>query len=377
MKLDSLLKSKYILYIVLFFSICNILGLVAAEDFNSLGFFITLALLTAYFTKNMIVVLGTAMAGTNFLIAQNIIEGFKEGADPADEDSLKNIDVDTTDTDATDTNTTNTNAIPNTDDPDTNNDDSTDEPADPINVPDPVTSLLAGAEGEGAAATGGKCTAEQKALDACMDTETFIGGRRGFREGFSIKKSGPKGCARYNTESLCKGSKGKCSWDKTNTVCQVAVVTGKMHEDSIRSTAAASGQYYKQAGKCMAGTCPEGAHCYTDDACTKKRDGFGQRNVPPSRPRRLEDDDDEDIGKRIDYATTLEQAYDNLQNMLGKGGMKGLANETKHLVDQQKDLMKSLSNMTPVLQNAKDSLKGMNLPDISQLKGLLTSLKGK
>ena len=39
MKLDSLLKSKYILYIVLFFSICNILGLVAAEDFNSLGFF--------------------------------------------------------------------------------------------------------------------------------------------------------------------------------------------------------------------------------------------------------------------------------------------------------------------------------------------------
>ena len=39
----------------------------------------------------------------------------------------------------------------------------------------------------------------------------------------------------------------------------------------------------------------------------------------------------------MDYAATMEQAYDNLQKMLGEDGIKGITGETKKLVQQQKD----------------------------------------
>ena len=78
----------------------------------------------------------------------------------------------------------------------------------------------------------------------------------------------------------------------------------------------------------------------------------------------------------MDYAATLEQAYDNLEQMLGSDGLKGLTNETKHLVGQQKNLMKTLNNMAPVLNNAKDTLSNLNLPDMDQVKKLMESLQG-
>ena len=66
---------------------------------------------------------------------------------------------------------------------------------------------------------------------------------------------------------------------------------------------------------------------------------FTQVNIPSSKPAPApasEEEEDEAIGKRIDYASTLEQAYDNLQQMLGPDGMKGLSKETATLVKQQK-----------------------------------------
>ena len=44
----------------------------------------------------------------------------------------------------------------------------------------------------------------------------------------------------------------------------------------------------------------------------------------------------------------MEMAYDNLDKMLGKDGMRGLTAETSRLAKQQKGLMESLKNMTPI-----------------------------
>ena len=65
-------------------------------------------------------------------------------------------------------------------------------------------------------------------------------------------------------------------------------------------------------------------------------------------------------GERIDYAKTLELAYDNLDKMLGQDGMKSLSEETKMLAEQQKGLMESLNNMAPMIKQAKETMKGID-----------------
>ena len=153
------------------------------------------------------------------------------------------------------------------------------------------------------------------------------------------------------------------------------------------------GVFFKKADgsgdeKCTLSTNPEECQntglCYSDAECTtadtkwgKKvgKSGFAQRNVPSSKPAQVNGDDDDDSpGKRVDYAATLEMAYDNLNNMVGDKGMKGLTDETKKLVGQQKELMGALNGMAPVLQNAKKTLENLDMPDLKNLQGMMATL---
>ena len=127
--------------------------------------------------------------------------------------------------------------------------------------------------------------------------------------------------------------------------------------------------------ECSEGTeCPTGKKCSEQSKC-KPISGF-QNNVPPSTPAKV-GDDDESPGDRIDYAATMEQAYDNLQQMLGEDGVKGITSETKKLVQQQKDLMGTLNTMAPVLNTAKETLESMNMPDMAGMATMLKQLNGK
>ena len=128
-------------------------------------------------------------------------------------------------------------------------------------------------------------------------------------------------------------------------------------------------------GRSCSGTheCDTGETCSANQCVT--RSNF-QNNVPPSSPASIDEDDDEAVGDRIDYAATMEQAYDNLQTMLGDDGIKSITSETKKLVNQQKDLMKTLNSMAPVLNTAKETLSGMDLPNIGEMGNLLKKLNG-
>ena len=64
---NKALTNKYVLYVVLFLAVTNVLGYLAVGNFNSVIFFILLAFLTQYFSKNMTVILLTAMVGTSIL----------------------------------------------------------------------------------------------------------------------------------------------------------------------------------------------------------------------------------------------------------------------------------------------------------------------
>lgn len=252
---QKFLTNKYVLYLVFFAALVEILSLLTIRDYDSLGLFIVVGLLASYFTKNMTMILIAAMGFTNCRVCSNLInrnmymlEGFKEGQ--ANQDASGNADL-----------------------------------------------------------------------------------------GVFFKKM--------------VGGKEVCTLSTQPNECQDAKL------------------------------------CYSDPECNTPdstygtnitTSGFTQRNVPSSKPAKVSDDDDDDEspGKRVDYAATLEMAYDNLNNMVGDKGMKGLTEETKKLVGQQKELMGALNGMAPVLQNAKKTLENLDMPDLKNLQGMMATLnKGK
>jgi hypothetical protein len=63
----------------------------------------------------------------------------------------------------------------------------------------------------------------------------------------------------------------------------------------------------------------------------------------------------------IDYGTTLEDAYKNLERMLGEEGLQNLTSDTKKLMEQQSKLFNSMENIAPLLAQAQSMMKGMNM----------------
>jgi hypothetical protein len=77
---------------------------------------------------------------------------------------------------------------------------------------------------------------------------------------------------------------------------------------------------------------------------------------------------------RIDYANTLEQAYDNIENIIGEDGVRGLTDQTKSLMNQQKQLMENMKEMGPLLQSAEGFMKQMT--GNGGIAGITEMLKG-
>ena len=67
-------------------------------------------------------------------------------------------------------------------------------------------------------------------------------------------------------------------------------------------------------------------------------------------------------GSKIDYAATIENAYDDLNKVLGSEGMKSLTDDTQRLMKQQMQLAESMKGMGSVVEKLMpmtESLKGM------------------
>lgn len=82
----------------------------------------------------------------------------------------------------------------------------------------------------------------------------------------------------------------------------------------------------------------------------------------------------------IDHQSTLEEAYDNLEKMLGSDGIRNMTTDTKKLAEKQKKLMDNIKNMEPMLQNATKMLEGLDLEgmgNITKMMGNVTNLTKK
>ena len=73
-------------------------------------------------------------------------------------------------------------------------------------------------------------------------------------------------------------------------------------------------------------------------------------------------------GYKIDYASTVEDAYDNLNSVLGSDGIKRLTTDTQSLMKQQLQLAEAMKSMGPLIQ-------GMT-PLLKQAEGLMGSMGG-
>jgi len=98
----------------------------------------------------------------------------------------------------------------------------------------------------------------------------------------------------------------------------------------------------------------------TDTTTTTEVSGFQSNGTNKSR------------NNRIDYAATVEDAYGDLNKIIGGDGIKNLTQDTQKLMTQQLQLADAMKNMGPLLEQAKGMLKGL---DFKELGGLANFAK--
>jgi len=92
----------------------------------------------------------------------------------------------------------------------------------------------------------------------------------------------------------------------------------------------------------------------TNAISTAVKDATGEPVVDASNEKKK--DESFEVGRskngahKIDYATTIEDAYDQLNSILGKDGIKNLTADTERLMQQQSQLAGSLKDMGPLME---------------------------
>jgi len=78
----------------------------------------------------------------------------------------------------------------------------------------------------------------------------------------------------------------------------------------------------------------------------------------------------QNMEKQLGKASEMEQAYDNLEKVMGTENVNSISSDTKDLIKQQNELIKQLKTMTPALNDAMASLGGL---DLNKLTGMFNS----
>ena len=79
---------------------------------------------------------------------------------------------------------------------------------------------------------------------------------------------------------------------------------------------------------------------------------------------------------RIDYSTTLEQAYENLDKMIGGDGLQNLSADTERLMNQQQKLFGAVEKMLPMIDKAQGMIQGLYMTKINSLIGMTDKIGG-
>lgn len=85
----ALLKNEKVMYVVLFLTSVSAFGYLMARNLEAVTLMAAVGFLTWNFSKNMTIVLGTALLVTNMVYGVRRFEGFKEGEEPLEKPDEK------------------------------------------------------------------------------------------------------------------------------------------------------------------------------------------------------------------------------------------------------------------------------------------------
>ena len=100
---------------------------------------------------------------------------------------------------------------------------------------------------------------------------------------------------------------------------------------------------------------------------TKDGDKFGNQKLSPAL---FNTPSKKNVEQQLGKASEVEQAYDNLEKIMGTEKINSISTDTKDLIKQQNELIKQLKTMTPALNSAMSSLGNL---DLNKLTGMFNS----
>lgn len=112
----------------------------------------------------------------------------------------------------------------------------------------------------------------------------------------------------------------------------------------------------------------------------KKEKEHEQNNVNKDKNSNKDKQDDSKNKEKytnksdINYAATVEKAYEDLDGLIGKDGIDKMTQDTAKLVDQQNKLLKNLENMAPILENTGKLLNTLPMDGMGDMQRSIQSM---
>lgn len=91
---NSIVKNKYVLYLVALIALVDILGYIMRQEFSAVIFFYLVGMITYYYTKNMTTVLLSCLVVTTLVHLIKNMMGLKEGLENKEEEEFEVEEVD-------------------------------------------------------------------------------------------------------------------------------------------------------------------------------------------------------------------------------------------------------------------------------------------
>lgn len=113
-----------------------------------------------------------------------------------------------------------------------------------------------------------------------------------------------------------------------------------------------------------------------NDLNNKSKEKTAPMGVGSSVSNKQSSKTSEHFGPRLDYAKTIEDSYQNLDQLLGSDSIQQLTNDTQKLMSQQQNLFNTMQQMAPMIEGAKNMLGGFDIKSLTNSLNNVSNLTG-